>query len=414
MKVIYITRFFEPEPGAASVRASECVRHLSDLGHQVTVVTGFPNYLVDKISAGYRNRILSRESFGDARLIRTFTLADSRTNILKKLMNQVFFAAFALLGGLFASKCDAVIVTSPPFPAVVSGWLLSVVKRAAFVFEVRDLYPGSAKAFGLIENSMLLRALTWVEEFMYRRADAIVCATQGLAADITSRGISEAKVTTVLNGVDTDRFRPDIDGASLRKSLNLDGKQIVAYTGIFGRAHGLSVVLDAAELLKKRADITFLLVGDGADREFLVEEKRRRNLHNVLFIGPQPHKRIPEFIACADACLATLREGEFTKRSVPAKMFEYMASGRPVLLSGNGEAANLLEAADAGICVESNDPGALAEAISTLCADPEARRRYGENGRLFVEKYLSRRELAGHFGQALLTAVERPDLREKK
>jgi len=405
MKIIYVTRFFAPEPGAASVRATECVRHLSELGHRVSVITGFPSYLSDGITNGYRNRIIARESFGQARVVRTLTSAYSRASLLKRSLSQAIFGIMSLLGGLAAGKCDAVVASSPPFTAPMAGWLLSRIKRAAFIFEVRDLYPQSAEEFGVIKNKALLRALTWVEEFLYRKADIIVCATQGIADDIIARGFPREKVAKVLNGVNIEQFRPDIDGQSIRRSLNLDDKQVVLYTGIFGRAHGLSVLLDAAKALREHDQIVFVLVGDGAEREQLTDRKRRENLDNVIFIEPQPPEEIPRFIACADVCFAALRDGEFTKRSVPVKMFEYMACARPVILYGSGEAAGFVRAADAGVCVSPNNGKSLADKILNLCSDTQACRTYGENGQFFASRHLCRRKLARDFEQAMITAV---------
>jgi glycosyltransferase involved in cell wall biosynthesis len=253
----------------------------------------------------------------------------------------------------------------------------------------------------------LLRILTWVEEFLYRRANAIVCATAGLVDDIIARGIPDWKIVKIMNGVDTDRFHPDIDGGSVRRSLRLDGKKVVVYTGIFGRAHGLSVLLDAASILREHEEIVFVLVGDGADKENLVELQRQEDLRNVLFISPQPHERMAEFIVCADVCFASLREGEFTKRSIPAKMFEYMACARPVILCGSGEAAALIQAADAGICVEAGDPVSLADSILKICDNPGTQQRYGRNGRSFVRRYLSRKELAKEFERVLHPAFKK-------
>lgn len=258
----------------------------------------------------------------------------------------------------------------------------------------------------MIKSPLLLRVSTWVEEFLYRRADMIVCATQGLVDDITGRGIPREKVVKVLNGVNIDQFRPDVDGEDVRRSLELDGKQVVLYTGLFGRAHGLSILLDAAKVLREHEHIVLVLVGDGVDKERLMEQKRRENLHNVFFVEPQLPERVPEYIACADVGFASLIGGEFTKRSVPVKMFEYMACARPVILCGSGEAARLLETAYAGVCVEADDSASLANIILELCNDPETRRRYGENGRRFTQTHLSRRELAKQFELALMTAVK--------
>ena len=393
-RILYLAQQFAPEMGAAAVRASEFARSWAAEGHKIRVLTGFPSYLTDGISAGYRNRLISREQKEGYEIIRTFTLTYKPDSIVKRFLSQIFYALSSIIVGIFSPKCDIVLSTSPPFTAFFTGYLISVFKRCNFVTEIRDLFPASAVAFGVLKEGPLVRILTAMENFFYRRSALVVGVTQGIINDIGKRGLKNIHLRLITNGVNTDIFRKTEARPHIRESYGLESCFVMIYTGILGRAQNLGLLMEAAERLRERKDIVLMLVGEGVERSRLLQLKEEKKLDNVIFVESQPVSRIPDLLSAADAGFASRRMVRITRGALPVKMFEYMSCELPVIFNGTGEAEEVLKAAEAGISVTTENPDDLAEAVIKLAEDPALRRRMGMKGRAHVERFFSRQHLA--------------------
>jgi len=405
LSVLYLAQQFEPEMGAASVRASEFARNWGAAGIDVRILTGFPSYLSEKISPGYRNRLVSREKKEGYEIIRTFTLTYKKDSILKRLISQWLYALISALVGIFSPRCDVVIATSPPFTALFTGYLISRAKGCKLVTEIRDLFPASAEAFGVLRNRTLIRMLTRLEVFIYKRSARVVGVTKGIVEDIRGRQLKGVRVALVTNGVNTASFRKTEAGLEIRKQYGVESSFVVMYTGIFGRAQNLEVLMNTAEVLKTRSDIVFILVGEGVEKSKLLAMKEAKALENVLFIGGQSASRIPHYLSAADAGFTSRRNVEITRGALPVKMFEYMACELPVIFNGAGEAEEVLKEAGAGIVVTTGRPQDLKDAVVTLADHPEMRRDMGKKGRVHVERFFSRKRLAREYLDHLRSAL---------
>jgi glycosyltransferase involved in cell wall biosynthesis len=405
LRILYITQFFPPEIGAASVRASELAKNWAADGHRVTVLTGFPNYLEGRILDGFRNRILDRRTINGHVLARVYTMPAPKGSILPRLFSQVAFLVFAFLGGMRLGRFDVVIVSSPPFMLVPAGWLISRLRGARFVFEVRDLYPETAIALGVIKNRFLTGFLRRLEAFFYARAHKVVAVTEGIRRYMLNHGVPPRRIIKATNGVNTDQFEFRPASMELRKEWNLDGQFVVQFAGILGLAQGLEVVFSAAQRLASYPQITFVLVGDGVEKPELMERASSMGLNNVIFKGNQALERMPEVISIADIGLALKKKIPLNQGAIPVKMFEYMACGRPVIVGGAEEAETLVRRSDAGLCVDPADPSQLADAVLSLYGDRPLMERCGKNGRTFVEKYYSRREISRNYALALAETI---------
>ncbi len=399
MRILYITKFYAPEPGAASVRVSDFTRRWSSAGENVTVVTCFPNYMIARESESRRNGFPWRhETVDGVNVQHVATLFPSARRILTRIIHQFFFCVMAFLAGLFARpKPDVLIVSSPPFPLGLCGYLLSRLRRVPLIFEVRDLFPGSAEAFGVVKNKLLLSMLSSVERLFYRKAARVVAVTQGLYDEVRSHVSMNGQVVKVINGTDTELFRPGQGSKENWEPAGLRDSFVVIYTGLMGRAHGALALVEAARLLADRKDISFVFMGDGVDKPAMQEMKREHNLDNVSFIDTQPVDRVPKYVCASDVGFASLLPSEFTTKSIPVKMFDYMACAKPVILCGRGEAAEIVKEHNAGICADPEDPDAIAAAVLRLYEDSDACRRHGENGRNCVEVSYNRAKIAGDY-----------------
>ncbi len=399
MKILYVSQYFPPEMGAPAARASELARHWSQTGHEVTILTGFPNHPTGRVHKDYRRKLyylIARERFEQAEVVRTWLLPFPNRKPYERILNYSSFCASAAMTGMFLARPDVIIATSPQLLAAVSGWWLSRVKRVPFVFEVRDLWPESLAAVGVgSPNSALVRSLTSIAGFLYRNSEHIVVVTPAFRDFLIENWkLPPAKISVVENGVETDLFRPR-DGEQLRSELGIQNRFVVSYIGTIGMAHGLETLIEAAaELQKKLPEAVFMFVGEGSEKERIRKLADSRALSNVRFIGEQPRDRIPEYISASDACIVSLKKDELFKTVIPTKMLEFMSCARPVILTVDGQAREIIESAKAGIYAEPGNSTALAEAIAQLRSSRSLRDLLGNNGRRHITAHFSRQQTA--------------------
>jgi glycosyltransferase involved in cell wall biosynthesis len=293
-----------------------------------------------------------------------------------------------------------VIATSPQILVGLSGWWVSALRSLPWVFEVRDLWPESLVGVGqAAAGSLLYWSVGNIANFLYRHATHIVVDGAWKRRHLIQQGLDDTKISVIRNAIDQSYYPdPSSDGAqqtrqALRRELGLRDEFVLLYAGTLGMAHGLETILHAAARLRDRHDLTFVLIGAGAEREQLLARSRELRLQNVRFLGKQPREKVPAYLLATDACLVPLRRREVFKTAIPSKMFEAMAAARPVILGVEGEAKELLVEAGGGIAVPPDDSEALSDAILRLRQQPELARALGANGRRAVcEKYSCRQQ----------------------
>jgi len=407
MRITFLCQYFPPEMGAPSARTYEHARHWTGLGHEVTVITGFPNHPTGIIRPEYRGCFVKREQVAGISLLRTWVYVAPNKGFFKRVLNFLsFFCSSLVLGAVLTKRPDVVVGTSPQFFCAVAAYLLSRLKRAPFVFEVRDIWPLSAVEMGALRNRLLVRTLEAIELHLYRRAALIVPVAESTRAYLINQGIEPEKIKVIPNGIDT-RYLASAGATpeGAREELGLAGKFIVAYIGTHGMAHALGVVLRAAEALAEDPTVHFLFVGEGAEKENLQQLAARLGLRNATFLNEQPRDRLLAFYRASDVALVPLRRLEIFKKVLPSKIFELMGAGCPMICSVEGEAAALVRRAEAGLCIEPESIEALVAAINRLRAEPELRRQLGANGERFVKAHYLRSALAEVYLEALATVV---------
>jgi len=394
VKVLFLTHYFPPEGNAPAVRTHENCRRWAKWGHEVTVITGVPNVPSGVVYEGYRNRWRQQESIDGIRVVRVWTYIAANRGFLRRILNYLSFMFTSLWAGLFSGKADVIVATSPQFFCGVGGYLLSRLRRLPFVLEVRDLWPESIVAVGAVRNRAVIRILEYVEKFLYRHSDRIVVVTDSFKEIICGHGVDPARIAVFKNGVDLDHFPMLEKENEFRKQLGEDVTFVVSYIGTVGMAHGVGILLEAADKLRDRPEILFLIVGDGAEREELERRASAMSLSNVRFVGRVPRDRVPERIAASDLCLVLLRPSALFRTVLPSKMFEFMAMARPVVMAVEGEAAELLERSGGGRVVEPGNADRLVETILELMADPARCDQMGRSGREFVSANFRRDDLS--------------------
>jgi glycosyltransferase involved in cell wall biosynthesis len=393
--ITLLTQYYPPEVGAPQARLSELACHFIRRGHAVSVLTAMPNYPTGKIYPGYGG-VIRREQSQGADIVRAFIYPTLTPRLLPRLMNYFSFViSSAVTGSVLLRRADYLLVESPPLFLGLAGVWLSVFKRARMIFNVSDLWPESAVRLGVLRPSgAAFRFAAELERFCYARAWLITGQSRSILSDIKDR-FPERPTFHLSNGVDTEVFDARRKCAEARSALDGDGNIVVLYAGLHGLAQGLDQVLDAAEALRNDSKLRFVLIGDGPEKEALVEKALARELKNVTFYPPRPASEIPSLLAAADIVVVPLKT--YIPGAVPSKLYEAMASARPVVLIAKGEAADIVHDHSAGIVVDPGDTDGLVEALRLLRDQPSLRRSLGENGRCAAERCFDRADIARRF-----------------
>jgi glycosyltransferase involved in cell wall biosynthesis len=402
MRLLVVTHYFPPETGAPQARLSALASTWAGDGDEVTVLTGMPNHPTGVLPPSYRRAVFRRERVDGYRVVRTWLYATPNEGVVRKTLGHLsFMASSVVLGWRATGAADVVMVSSPTFFSILSGWLLARLKRAAFVVEVRDLWPAIFVELGVLTNRRLIGLLERVELAAYAAADQVVVVSEGFRADLIRRGVPPAKVHTIRNGVDPARFTPGLPAsAELRTRLGAGPDDcLVLYAGTHGISQALPAIADAAARFDGRG-VRFAFVGDGADKRRLERRVAELGLRNVVLLPSMPNAEIPALLTAADICLVPLRDVPLFATFIPSKMFEYLAVGKAVIGSVTGEAARILAEAGA-VVVPPEDSGSLAAAVATLAADRELRETMGKAGRAFVERHYDRAALAREYRKVL-------------
>jgi glycosyltransferase involved in cell wall biosynthesis len=392
MHVLLIHQAFAALDEPGGTRHHEIARYLASQGHRVTVIASPVSYLTGTARSA-RVPWVERQTDGDLiEVLRAYTYPALHRSFLHRMISFFSFMISSFLIGLRVREVDLVWGTSPPIFQGVTTWAIARLKRVPFLFEVRDLWPAFAVAVGVLRQPALIRASEWLERFLYRHADQVVVNSPGFSDHVRERGAQ--RIELVPNGADPHMFDPADDGAGFRSAHGLEGKFVALYAGAHGLSNDLGVILEAADLLREREDIAFVLLGDGKDKPALMARASDMELPNLLFLPPVPKAEMSVALAAADACIAILKPIEMYKTVYPNKVFDYMAAGRPVVLAIGGVIREVIEAADGGIPVDPGKPAPLADAVLALADDREWGRRVGQSGRAYVEAHFDRTRLA--------------------
>jgi len=401
--------------GAPAARASELAHHWAQAGHDVSVLTGFPNHPTGVVPAEWRSRLrrlIYNEKIGQVNVFRTWLWPLPNRKAHERMRNYASFCISAVLRGLALPRPDVIVATSPQLLVAVSGWWLAFARQVPFVFEVRDLWPESLTAVGMgNENSLLHHGLAAVARFLYERSNHIVVVTPAFKQHLIQRWrVPEERISVVENGVEADLFAPQPPAANraLRQQLGAEGKFLVCYAGTMGMAHGLETLLEAAAQLQvQNPKVMLLLVGEGAEKERIKSRAQDQGLENVHFLDQQPREKIPAFISASDVCLVLLKKTDVFKTVIPTKMLEFMSCSRPVIVGVDGQARQIVEESGGGIVVEPENAAELAQAINQLATNPVHTAALGQRGREHILRHFSRRQTAEKYIHVLESLLER-------
>lgn len=403
MKILFLTDNFYPEVNAPASRTYEHAREWVKAGHEVTVITCVPNFPKGKVFDGYKNKLWQKEVIDGIEVIRVWSYIAANKGFVRRTLDFISFSVTSFLAGLFV-KADVIVATSPQFFTALSGRTLSFWKRVPWIMEVRDLWPESIKTVGAMKDNLFIRYFEWEEMRCYRSAKTIVVVTDSFKRTLTARGIDEAKIKVVKNGVDKEMFKPVPKDEVLIGELGLEGKKIIGYIGTHGMAHKLDFILDCARNMQGRNDFHFLFIGAGAEREALLAKKEREGITNVTMLDSVPKDQVVRYISILDLSLINLRKSELFKTVIPSKMFENAGMQIPIIMGVQGEAQEMLEEYGAGLCFEPENEVDFNAKLQQLLSDPDLYERCRTGGAEMSRDY-DRKALADKMLECMMDTV---------
>lgn len=397
MNILIFTQYFWPE----NFRINEVARTLVEKGVKVEVLTGKPNYPTGLIYSDYKAYGLQKEFHCNLMINRVPMLARGK-GVLRLVLNYFSF----IFSGLFFSpwlfrkrKYDVIFVYAPSpilqaLPAIFLGWL----KVTPVVIWVQDLWPQSLSATGYVKNKLLLKFVENIVSFIYRHADLLLVQSEAFIDPVRA----------MASGTPVRYYPNSADELSSDKSITeednsmFNGKFTILFAGNIGFAQAVEVIVEAASLLKEYEDIQFVILGDGSRRDWMLHEKKSRNLNNLHLPGRFPANSMPFFMKKASVLLVTLADEEIFRFTIPSKIQAYLAAGRPILACLNGESARIVLDAKAGLVVPAEDAEALTSAILNLYKMPSKERdNMGKKGASYCKRHFNHNvlidDLINHF-----------------
>lgn len=352
MRILFLTDNFPPEVNAPANRTIDHCRIWAQNGVKITVITGFPNFPKGKVYDGYKNKWRQVEYIDGIKVIRVWTFITANEGFVKRILDYLSFAISSFLMGLFV-KTDLIVATSPQFFTALSGRWLSFFKQKSWVMEVRDLWPESIVSVGAMKKGKIISFFEWLELRLYKSASKIIVVTDAFKSKITSKGIQPDKIAVHKNGANLDFYQPMDKDQILLSKLNLEGKIVLAYVGTHGMAHGLDFILNQLSQLESVApNLHFLFIGDGAERNNLIDLNNRLKLNNTTFLPSVPKDEVKRYLSLMDIALVNLRSSDTFLTVIPSKIFEAAAMRKPILLGLGGETKGIIEQFNAGCCFE--------------------------------------------------------------
>jgi glycosyltransferase involved in cell wall biosynthesis len=405
MKLLYFHQHFTTPKGASGTRSYEFARRLIARGHTVTMVCGSYGAGDTGLSGEYRKGRRSGVVDG-IRVIELHLPYSNADGFFKRSITFLKFAARSA-GIALSESYDLLFATSTPLTAAIPGIVARPIKGKPFVFEVRDLWPELPREMGVITNPIVLWSLGVLERMAYRMADHVIGLAPGIVAGVRARSPAGRETTLIPNGCDLDVFVP-ADSARRQIPGVSEDDFVAIFTGAHGLANGLHAVLNAAAELRKRNSerIKFVFIGDGMQKQELMERAAREDLSNCVFLDPVPKGELAELMQSADLGLMILANVEaFYFGTSPNKFFDYIAGGMPVLCNYPGWVSEMLVEWGAGVAVPPDDPAAFAEALMDLETKREALVQMGRRGRELAEQQFDREKLADQFVDVMESVV---------
>ena len=411
MRLLILTLQYPPDVNSTGMLMQKLGTELVRRGHVVDVVAAFPHYAQFKVEPPYRGRLIERTTENGLRVTRVWVAASgNKQRMWHRLASYLSYNVGALLATQASARdYDVALATTASFFTGATATVLGALRGFRYVYNVQDIYPDVPVRAGQLSASWQVRGLDAIGRWMMQRSARVTVISEQQKATLLAKGIATDHIEVIPNFVDVDTMRPLPRDQELETRFGWRDKFVVMHGGNIGYAYDFDAMLGAARELREHQAVRFVLVGDGVRKAELEARARAERLENVQFLPFLPEAELPRLRSCADLQVSLYRRGS-SQASLPSKLYEIMASGKPVLASAEpeSEVAKLVQRAQAGVLVEPESPSSVARAVLTLQADRSTAAKLGTNGRAFVVQHHSL-EAAADAYETLLRAVAGQD-----
>jgi glycosyltransferase involved in cell wall biosynthesis len=404
MRILLIHQYFLEKGDGGGSRFNEMTKIWSEQGHKVTVLAGMVHYNTGKKPKRYKGKFTFKDLafYKDVDVIRCHVSESYNVNFFGRMLAYFSFVFSSVYAGLFKSrnKYDIIIVSSPPLFVAITAYILSLVKRVPFIFEIRDLWPESAIDTGILQNKLIIKFAYFFESYIYERAKLINVLTPAFRYKlIQDKNEPKQKIIYIPNAADfslAEKIQQDktFNALTFKKKLGFEDNFVVTYIGAHGVANHLIQLVEAAEHLQD-TNVVFQLIGAGMQKEALQVEAEKRNLENVIFRDPVPKREVFKYILASDVGTSVLKKIDTFKTIYSNKTFDYMSCKKPILLMIDGISRELVEKAKCGVFAEPENALAIANKLREMSVlDETTLNQMGLNGYDYAKRNFDRVKLS--------------------
>jgi len=396
MKISIHTMYFLPDFGSAPILMNELAGYLAGRGHEVEVVTTFPR----TASPAFRRLIYSRRRT-DGFVVKRFW-TNKTPHPLGRLAAWNMYTAGALLNLFSLGRHDIFFLRTPPLQLGLPAFWAKRLRGSRVLLNVQDIHPDLAVESGILKNPAAIRLAEGLEKWVYGLADRIAVISEGFRTNLLAKGVPGLKMDVIPNWVDTDFLRPLEKDNPVSRKFGFERKFVLLYSGTISISSNLALerTLQAAKVLAP--DVLVVIVGEGLKKPALQARAASLGLSNVMFLPFQPYDDLPALLASADALLVPL-DSQKSQLSVPSKLYNFMAAGRPILgLADPGaEVTSIIKERACGLVVPPDDPARIAGAVRSLRRSPDDRRVFASNARAYVVEYFGKGKILRSYDEIL-------------
>ena len=403
MKILVIGTLYTPDLGPSAPLFSQLCEKLVALKHEVLVITMVPHYPSGYVSPPYRGKILDKSIENGVNVIRIGLPSLDRSKLFFRLIQFFCYQIGATLIGC-TKKYDVVLAANSSLSVWLPYFWYVVIRNKPTIYSVQDVYPDIGIKLGIFRNKFVISIVTMLEKYCLNHSSIVQVISESFKESLYELGVQESKIKLIPNWVDIEFIKPMARENNFSRKTKLLNTFNIIYAGNIGKSQGLENILTVAKLLENQKDIRFVFIGDGSEKNTLIDQATKENLSNVIFLPFEPRTNLPEVLATSDISLVSLKNS-ISFDSAPSKIYSIMASGRPIIacVDEGCEAFNLINQSKAGFCISPGDHKGLMDTILLFKSDQKLREKLGMNGRCWVEMYNSPSVAAQEFESIFLS-----------
>jgi len=391
MKIVYLSQFYYPEPHSIHKELAET---LMSYGHEVIVVTSYPNYPLGRIYKGWKQKLFGEwETINGVSVLRCPVWPNHSKSVIFRGLHFLSFTLSSMILILFRfRKADVNLVHHPPPSLAIVAWLLSVYDKTPYVFRMADLWPEFIDGAGVSKNKLLIKVVECFMRFVYRTTSHIVVPSPGFKRRLVKKGMPEDKISVVHNYADEDTYYPLDKSEEIRKSLCVKNSDIIiVYAGNIGEPQRLDTLIDSMKLIKNRSDIKLFIIGDGSCKQSLEQKCLQENIESIIFLPQMLPEEVNRYYSVADALFFQLENQIIWNDTIPSKVYAYMLAGRPIIAALKGDSADIVSESQGGLICEPCNARQIADCILKIAdMSVEERKLMGEKNYIYIKSNYSK------------------------